>query len=84
MPKHHAMNMHVKAPIGFMFGRKWKRKFIFTLRPLDCRCPLDRRLDAMLLVDIGVKMDRELSFYHNTIRHVEQYLSTYMPKLNSL
>jgi len=84
MPKQHAINMHVKAPIGFMFGRRWKRKFIFTLRPPDCRCPLDRRLDAMLLVDIGVEMDAELSFYHNTIRRVEKYLSTYIHKLNSL
>lgn len=84
MPKHHAINMHVKAPIGFMFGRRWKRKFICTLRPLDCRCRLDRRLDAMLLVHIGVKMDAELSFYHNTILHVEKCLSTYIYKLHSL
>jgi len=39
-------------------------------------------LDAVLLVDIGIKMDAELSFYRNTICHVEQYLSTYIHKLN--
>jgi hypothetical protein len=36
----------------------------------------------MLLVDIGVKMDAEMSFYHNTMCNVEQYLSTYIHVLN--